>query len=171
MEEGHIAIFFCSGPRTGASTENVSRPITDLQKGQWWWGASERSGSRHPKIRLQSVSRKYSKNWLLIRKVDMKCWYNIAPKIYPTLKLGNCEATTQITHVSPTKAKCSRRFLRDRSWIFARVLWAPFDPLTKVPFFVCSCAGNLAFLEAQICKTKTKHVFLRSHSGLFSFFF
>ena len=32
MEEGDIAIFFCSGPRTGASGENVSPPTSGLQK-------------------------------------------------------------------------------------------------------------------------------------------
>ena len=34
VEHGDIAIFFCQGPRTGAGAENVSRPITDLQRSQ-----------------------------------------------------------------------------------------------------------------------------------------
>ena len=34
LEEGDIASFFGQGLRTGASAENVSRPITGLQSGQ-----------------------------------------------------------------------------------------------------------------------------------------
>ena len=35
LEEDDIAIFSCQGPRTGASAENVSRPIAGLQRGQF----------------------------------------------------------------------------------------------------------------------------------------
>ena len=42
VEEGDNASFFCWGPRTGAGAENVSRPITGLQRAQQQSGVYRR---------------------------------------------------------------------------------------------------------------------------------
>ena len=70
------SVFFCQGRRTGASAENVSRPMTDLQRGQQQMGIYNRKNRKRPircsfsvpaasrcsKACLYNDSRKYSKN-------------------------------------------------------------------------------------------------------------
>ena len=89
--------FFCQGPRTGASAENASRPVTDLQRGQILIEAftvgrkkmthffSGPAASRCSKACLHKVSRKNSKNWL--RRTNIKS--SLTPKIENILKSSN----------------------------------------------------------------------------------
>ena len=80
---------------------------------------SKRAGSRFPKAPLQNISRKdFSKNW--VRKVNIK--KNHIPKIDPTLKVSDCKANTQITHVSRTKAHMFMPCFRQILYLCTRVL-------------------------------------------------
>ena len=59
--------FFCQEPRTAASTENVSRPITDLQRGQILIGIYRREKQNNL---LRSI---------FCRRADVSSYYSNAP--------------------------------------------------------------------------------------------
>ena len=111
---------FGKGPKACARGENVSQPITGLQKvnnsQSFTVGRkkndpfifSGRAASRRSKACLYKVSRKYSKNWL--RRTNIKS--NLTPKIEYTLKPSNYDAKSWFLHCTTQKAKCARRFLK-----------------------------------------------------------
>ena len=72
------------------------------------------------------------------------------PKIDPILKLSNCKATTQQTHVFRTTVQIFAPFSRYYPEICTCVLWAHVDPLTKGVFLMLFFARFFGFLKTQI---------------------
>ena len=145
--KGWHSHFFCQEPRTAASTENVSRPITDLQRGQiligiycrkknnWRIFFSGPAASRCFKACLYKASREKSKNWL--RRTNIKS--NLTPKLECILKRSNYDANPWFLHLIAQKSKCPRRFWEIDPEILHTCLMCPCRAYYECLFFRRKC--------------------------------
>ena len=120
--------------RSGASSENVSRPITDLQTGQISIGIYCRKKNDDPfffwasrfqvlqGMFVQSFARKIEE----LRRTNIKS--NLTPKLEYVLKPSNYRANPWFLHLTAQKSKCPRRF------------WE-LDPAILHTYLMCPCRG------------------------------
>ena len=116
----HVHIFF-TGPRIGASDENVSPPTTGHQKGQNRSGVSIGKPffpmfvwtGRLQVLQGMSIRKSFHAN---IRKSDLpmvNLEWNITQKLHPTLKPSTYKQLPKIRMFSAETSICPRRFTRD----------------------------------------------------------
>ena len=133
--------FSCLWSRTGASGENVSPPTAGLpsisvRKQHLFRFVSGRAACRYSKSRLQNVSRYYSRIWR--RRANMKTHFIAHSRSYTKPKY--LKSTTQMTHFSTLKSKCSGSFQEIRPWHFAYVIYVHLEGWPPGVFLFCFAA-------------------------------
>ena len=135
----HVHIFF-TGPRIGASDENVSPPTTGHQKGQNRSGVSIGKPffpmfvwtGRLQVLKGMCVRKSFHAN---IRKSDLlmvNLMWNMTQKPDPTLEPSNYKQLPKIRMFSAENSICPRRFMR-WTWTFAHMFYMYVHPETVPP--------------------------------------
>ena len=128
--------FLCWGPTTGASAENVSRPITGISrmilrknKGFFFWT------SRFQMLQDMSVHF-FAQIFRRIDCVRRTNNYNLTPKIEDTLRSSNYDAKPWYLHIPARKSQSPRCFWEiDRPCSSARVFNVPMPSIFRVCVF------------------------------------
>ena len=130
-----------TGPRIGASGENVSPPTTGHQKGQKWSGVSVGIffspfffWTRRLQV-LQGISVKTSRKHSKISRACVNIKWTITQKLDPSLKPSNYKQLRKI-HMFPAQmSKCPCRFWERRPRNFAHMFCQSRDLTTGLFFF------------------------------------
>ena len=155
----------------------MSRPITDLQRGQiliglycrqtkkWPIFFSGPAASRCFKACLYNVSRKNSKNWL--RRTNIKS--TLTPKIEYTLKPSNYDAKPWFLHLIAQKSKCPRRFWELDPEFLHTCFMCPCRAYYECVFCSFLFAENVGSLKTQISRKKQDPKYLTKRTKTVSY--